>query len=112
MTTTVDTPKFPISAPKIRKEHIYFNDLPKDTIFFTVDDRLLLYYNIKKIKDWEYKIDWADTVDEYPTGIKKIYVRGDSEKDVPRMVMHLKTYSFTTRPPVVDREIDRTFREL
>lgn len=50
---------------------------------------------------------------EYPTKIKKLYIKGDSEKKVPTQMLNIETNTIETNPSVFFEYVgDVAFQEL
>ena len=46
------------------------------------------------------QMDYIYNLVEYPSRIKKLFIKGNSKKEVPRQVLNIVTNSFQTRPKV------------
>lgn len=68
--------------------------------------RLKLLSNNKLLEDYVYNLK------EYPGKIKKVFVKGNSTKSVPRQVLDIKTATFQTNISVWVKTINTSFQEL
>jgi hypothetical protein len=58
------------------------------------------------------QLDYAYNLVEYPSRIKKLFIKGGSKKEVPRQVLNIVTNSFTTKPQVFFDRYDMEFKEF
>ena len=58
------------------------------------------------------QLDYAYNLTEYPSRIKKLFIKGGSKKEVPRQVLNIVTNSFTTKPQVFFERHDMEFKEF
>lgn len=58
------------------------------------------------------QMDYIYNLKEYPSRIKKLFIKGDSKKEVPRQVLNIVTNSFRTRPKVFFNRFDMEFEEF
>ena len=58
------------------------------------------------------QMDYIYNLVEYPSRIKKLFIKGNSKKEVPRQVLNIVTNSFQTRPKVFFSRYDVEFEEF
>ena len=58
------------------------------------------------------QMDYIYNLVEYPSRIKKLFIKGNSKKEVPRQVLNIVTNSFQTRPKVFFNRYDVEFEEF
>ena len=58
------------------------------------------------------QMDYIYNLIEYPSRIKKLFIKGNSKKEVPRQVLNIVTNSFQTRPKVFFSRYDVKFEEF
>ena len=58
------------------------------------------------------QMDYVYNLIEYPSRIKKLFIKGNSKKEVPRQVLNIVTNSFQTRPKVFFSRYDVEFEEF
>ena len=78
------------------------NDLVRDL------QNMKLYAN----NDGIDQLDYLYNLQEYPSGVKKLFIKGGSNKKVPRQVLNITTNSFETSPSVFNTRFDTSFEEL
>ena len=62
--------------------------------------------------DGAAQLDYAYNLVEYPSRIKKLFIKGDSKKKVQRQVLNIITNSFTTNPEEFFNRHDMEFEEF
>ena len=58
------------------------------------------------------EMDYIYNLVEYPSRIKKLFIKGNSKKEVPRQVLNIVTNSFQTFPKVFFSRYDVEFEEF
>ena len=93
------------------------NRLPKELFTANVLTDVKLLNQLQFIKRYggpegAAQLDYAYNLVEYPSRIKKLFIKGDSKKEVPRQVLNIVTNSFTTKPQVFFDRYDMEFKEF
>ena len=93
------------------------NRLPKELFNADVLTDVKLLNQLQFIKRYggpegAAQLDYAYNLTEYPSRIKKLFIKGDSKKEVPRQVLNIVTNSFTTKPQVFFDRYDMEFKEF
>ena len=93
------------------------NRLPKELFNADVLTDVKLLNQLQFIKRYggpegAAQLDYAYNLTEYPSRIKKLFIKGGSKKEVPRQVLNIVTNSFTTKPQVFFDRYDMEFKEF
>ena len=93
------------------------NRLPKELFTANVLTDVKLLNQLQFIKRYggpegAAQLDYAYNLVEYPSRIKKLFIKGGSKKEVPRQVLNIVTNSFTTKPQVFFDRYDMEFKEF